>query len=452
MEKYIGNKSSLLPALDTYLKNKVPRAASIADFFSGTTNVGRYFRARGWTTHSCDTNRFSYVLACAYLRTTEPPSFTDLGPLRVSKSATQSIEVDLSRTLTRYGQLYLPGGDANDYLLRFARLSEVLAKLQQIGEENVHPWIITQYYTQWGERAAYESMRGSKGLRNYFSKANSLALDGILRQLREWWRDGRVSHQDLFVLLASVIEEVVITANVNGTFHDFNRKRIWPNAQQSFRLRLPVIPDSRDIGEVANADAPTIASHFEPHEVCYLDPPYNFRQYGAYYHLLNLIPAIPFLDEVEEYMNGVSQVRGQNLNDNFTSDFCFRDRFVASLRRLIEAASANHVVLSYYSGRNHWNHWSTVDIPTDEGKAALEEIFRDRTLFEEFEVVPVLDVRLNYQSRVGEQKGLIDEHLFYGKKRKKKNAKTSSSNAEALESNTRWGLTEHFRHLRRSTI
>jgi adenine-specific DNA-methyltransferase len=452
MEKYIGNKSSLLPTLEDFLKNKVPGAKSLSDFFSGTTNVGRYFRARGWSTHSCDTNRFSYVLAHAYLRTTTPPTFSDLGSLRTSRLSIESLEEDLSRTVARYGKLYLPDINASDYFLRYHRFGTVLAKLQQIGENNTRPWIITEYYTQWGARSAYESMRGSKGLRNYFSQSNALVLDGVLYQLRQWWRDDRVTYEELFLLLASVIEEVVITANVNGTFHDFNRERIWPNAQQSFRLRLPVIPQSACIGEIANADAPTIASHFAHHEVCYLDPPYNFRQYGAYYHLLNLIPAVPFLEDVEQYMEGVSHVRGQNLDDNFTSDFCFRDRFISSLRSLIEAANTDHIVLSYYSGRNHWNHWSTVEIPTDAGKKALEEVFRDRSLFEDFEVVPVLDVRLNYQSRVGEQKGLVDEHLFYGKKKRNTVNKNANSGTKTLDSNSRWGLTEHFRHLSGATV
>lgn len=451
MEKYIGNKSSLLPSLEAYLNKKVPGAKSLSDFFGGTNNVGRYFRARGWSTHSCDANRFSYVLAHTYLRTDEPPSFAQLGSLQTFTSCAQSIELDLSKTLSRYGHLYLPGTELTAYLKRYSRLSIVLAKLQQVGESNKHPWIITDYYTQWGKRAAYESMRGSKGLRNYFSQSNALLLDGILFELRRWWQEGRLSYQELFVLLTSVIEEIVITANVNGTFHDFNRERIWPNAQQAFRLRLPVISDSNNVGEIANADANAVAPLFSPHEICYLDPPYNFRQYGAYYHFLNLIPALPFLDDIEEYMHGVSQVRGQNLEDNFTSDFCFRDRFVASLRNLISAANANHVVLSYYSGRNHWNHWAKVEIPTDEGKSALEEIFQDRTLFDDFEVVSALEVRQNYQSRGGEQKGLINEHLFYGKKRKQI-AKSPMSGSDVLESNARWGLGDHFRHLKGSSI
>lgn len=451
MEKYLGNKASLLRSIEAYLAKKVPAANSLADPFAGTTNVPRYFRARGWRTIACDANRFSYVLAHAYLRTTDAPSFDGLGSIRASQAALEQFELDVARTLSRYGALYLPEVSAAAYLKEFSRFASVLGKLQEIGELNTKPWIITEYYTRWGSKSRYESLRGTKGYRNYFSRSNALVLDGILRKLRQWWQEGRLSHAELFLLLTSVIEEVVITANVNGTFHDFNRVKLWPNAQQTFRLRLPIISCTKDASEIANADASSASASLAHHDVCYLDPPYNFRQYSAYYHLLNLIPAIPLLRDLDAYMEGVSHVRGQNPEDNFTSDFCFKDRFIESMRRLIESTNASHVLLSYYSGRNHWNHWSNVEIPTDEGKLALANLFQDRRLFDEFEVVSVLDVRLNYQSRGGEQKGLIDEHLFYGR-RKSRVTHPIASEAYPLESNVRWNLGDDFRHLRHASV
>ncbi len=113
------------------------------------------------------------------------------------------------------------------------------------------------------------------------------------------------------MLLASVIEEVVIVANVSGTFHDFSRTRLWPNALQKFTLRMPPAVLSNADAEVVNADAVSAASSISQHDVCYIDPPYNFRQYGAYYHLLNFIAAYPFLGELDAYAHDLSFVRGQ---------------------------------------------------------------------------------------------------------------------------------------------
>ncbi|GHC08939.1 hypothetical protein GCM10010080_25020 [Thermomonas carbonis] len=245
--------------------------------------------------------------------------------------------------------------------------------------------------------------------------------------------------------MTAVLEEVVITANVNGTFHDFNRDRIWPNAEQNFQLRVPLVSCSQPVGEIANADAVDVARVFARHDIAYLDPPYNFRQYSAYYHFLNFVAAYPFLSDVEAYVSGLSHVRGQHPEDDFASDFCYRRKFVTSLRRLIENIDADHVVLSYYGGRNHWNHWASVDEPTDEGLEELRTLFDDSDLFSHSEVVPALEIRKNYQSRVGEQKGLVNEYLFHGVRRNRI-ARANSECVSPLVTNSRWGLVDKFVH------
>lgn len=47
MEKYLGNKSSLLPLIDRFFAERIPGATRISDVFAGTNNVSRYFRSRG---------------------------------------------------------------------------------------------------------------------------------------------------------------------------------------------------------------------------------------------------------------------------------------------------------------------------------------------------------------------------------------------------------------------
>ena len=109
------------------------------------------------------------------------------------------------------------------------------------------------------------------------------------------------------------------------------------------------------------------------------------------------------------------------------------------------SVNAKHVVLSYYSGRNHWNHWAKVRVPNDLGLRGLQELFEDRTLFSRSEVIPVLDIRKNYQSRVGEQKELVSEYLFHGVLRNPPTTAQSSTSC-ILGANARWGLTNEFRH------
>lgn len=447
MEKYLGNKSSLLPLIHAFIANRIPEATSLSDLFAGTNNVSRYFRARGWATAACDVNRFSYVLAQAYLGTDEPPAFRAVPRPTSETLLERQIQQEFIRAVDRFGALYLPGQTADIAFADLAPMASVLVSLQIMGDANETPGVVTNYFTQWGTSSQFLSQRGSSGVRNYFSKSNGLFLDGVLNLLRNWWREGILERSEIFLLLASVIEEVVITANVSGTFHDFNRTRIWPNALQPFRLRLPLVSYQGPAAESMNADATSAAGVFRHHDVCYLDPPYNFRQYSAYYHFLNFIAAYPFLEDVDDYVGGLTFVRGQNQEDDFTSDFCFRDRFIPSMRGLIENVDADHVILSYYSGRNHWNHWSEVTVPTDEGLRQIQALFADKELFSNFEVVPALEIRKNYQSRVGEQKGLINEYLFHGTLRGRAR-QNGAVEVPLLAANSRWGLTDEFCHVR----
>lgn len=444
MEKYLGNKSSLLPLIDAFLQLRIPNARSLCDPFAGTTNVSRYFRVRGWKTAACDANRFSYVLAQSYLGTDHIPTFSGIKMGSIDRARHQILRREFSKASAKVGALYLPDQSPEEAFNALASLSHVLAKLQDIGERNRRVGPITTYFTRWGERSGYASLRGSTGNRNYFSQGNALLLDGVLQSIRDWFRNGDIDLSETFLLLTSILEEVVITANVNGTFHDFNRERIWPNAEQSFFLRLPLISCTDTSVEIINGDATSAAAAFGRYDVCYLDPPYNFRQYSAYYHFLNFVAAFPFLPDVEAYLDDLTHVRGQNPKDDFSSDFCYRDKFVGALRRLIDSADCDHVVLSYYGGRNHWNHWSRVEAPTDEGLRIISSVFEDETLFKSAEIIPALDIRKNYQSRGGEQKGLVNEYLFHGVRRARRR-RPSTTSSLSLQANDCFGLAEIFK-------
>jgi len=435
MEKYLGNKTGLLPLIETFIKERVPEAASISDLFAGTTNVSRHFRKAGMAVATGDLNRFSYVLGRAYLTASVWPKM---------EGVHGAYDTQFMEALRFTAEKNVPSDVRPGQRRSLAPLARAIATLQEAGRVNTTPGILHDYFCVSGANSGYVSIRGGTGRRNYFSDANALFLDGALEALRTWRNTGMVDDDELMLLLACVIEEVVITANVSGTFHDFSRERLWPNALQRFTLRMPPIVVSSARAEVVNCDALDAAGTIAPHDVCYFDPPYNFRQYGAYYHLLNFVAAYPFLEDPRAYAENLSFVRGQNMVDDHTSAFCFRDDFIGSLQTLIERVPAEHVVLSYYGGRNHWNHWSATEIPTDRGLRELTALFRDRGLFDECEIVPVLSVRQNYQSRAGERKRFVDEYLLMGSRT---NVPTAGDGAPApLDANVALGLAEHFEH------
>ncbi len=413
MEKYLGNKRGLLDAIYAFVSARCGTATSLCDVFAGTTNVGRYFRRRGYDIVSNDINRFSYVLGGAYLATQRYPTFEGI---TVAGSSRIEALHDAFRTAARRDadQLF-PQHRTEAALDASRRTAEVLSALNDATGTSRQR--LLHHYTVYGDSSTYRSTRGGEGRRNYFSKDNATRLDAALDQIRTWWRQDRLSQQEVHVLLSSVLEEVCIVANVNGIFHDFNRHKLWPNALQSLLLRVPLIAAQGNGATIYADDALRIAPYLPACDILYLDPPYNFRQYTAYYHLLNFIAAYPFLDDPDAYLAELQFVRGQNMTDDFQSTFSMRDKFLASLRSLIEHVPARYVVLSYYGGRNHWNHWAKTEEPTDSGLQHLVELFADTALFESYEAVPVLQLRQNYQSRGGARKTMVNEHLLFGTRR-----------------------------------
>ncbi len=419
MEKYLGNKRILLPAIFEFVNANCPDAKSVFDVFAGTTNVGRFFRKKGFDVLSNDINRFSYVLGSTYLNLSKPLLFNGLPrSVRTHSAKMPELQRAFQMSAKRDGDQLFPLSKTGEIWEEMYPAACVLSYLNSIQEKNkkTSAGLILKYYTVFGDRSDYESQRGTKGKRNYFSQENAKKLDLILECVRAWWKEKLLTPGETLFLLTSILEEVTLVANVNGTFHDFNREKLWPNSMQTLFLRMPLAFASNVKAQLFRDDALKISKLVSPHDILYIDPPYNFRQYTAYYHFLNFIAGYPFLPSVENYLSGIEFVRGQNMKDDFTSDFCFKDKFIPTLRQLIANTPSKYVVMSYYGGRNHWNHWSKGVELHDEGYQRLSEVFFDQALFKKGSSKPVIELRQNYQSRIGEQKKMVDEYLFFGAK------------------------------------
>lgn len=414
MEKYLGNKRVLLDDIFKFCSQNCPDAKSMYDVFSGTTNVARMFQTKGFSVFANDINRFSYVLGRTYLCLSKYPAFQNIKLSQVNDEF--GLEARFYSDVKRDGGALFDTGKAEHVFKKLKSALSVFAYLNSLTEMSEGTdYHILNNYTESGDRSYYKSLRGTEGFRNYFSRDNAVLLDNMLHQVRLWYRSGVLDKSEVFYLLTAILEEVVLNANVSGTFHDFNRKKLWPNSLQRFFLKIPLASVSKPAGHMFNGDALQVSGEIPKHDVLYIDPPYNFRQYTSYYHLLNFIAIYPFLDDVDEYLSEITYVRGQREDDDFASDFCFKDKFIDALDALISQSKCKYVVMSYYGGRNHWNHWSKEEDHTDAGFNILEEYF-SRDKFCSHSSTSVTKLRLNYQSRVGEKKGIIDEYLFFAKK------------------------------------
>lgn len=434
MDKYLGNKKSIVENIEQLMIKKKIRAGIFFDAFTGTTNVAQYFKQRGFDIITSDSNSFSKVLSDAYIVNNTFPKFEKLigeidFPLETEKSLL-IIEEMIDKTAQKiisdkiFQMDYL---QVSDFVREIRPLAKVIYYLNclSIEKPSEDQLFFYNYYSIYGENSIYTSQRGTKGKRNYFSKENAIKLGVILRQITDWFNDGLIENNELNILLAAVIEEVTLVANVAGTFHDFNREKLYPNALNSMNLRIPLLNISNRNGNYYSfkgdtnllyklEEYNTIVNENNEIEVLYIDPPYNFRQYSDYYHLLNFIAEYPGISNLKLYGEQLEYVRGQNMQHSFKSQYCYKESFQDSLTELISNTICKHVIISYYDENNHWSH----------GKKAVSYDGRDSVIaalensigINYFEKEPYSVKRLNYQSRKGENKKNIDELFFYGRK------------------------------------
>ena len=434
MDKYLGNKKSIVENIEQLMIKKKIRAGIFFDAFTGTTNVAQYFKQRGFDIITSDSNSFSKVLSDAYIVNNTFPKFEKLmGKIDCSLETERSlliIEEMIDKTAQKiicdkiFQMDYL---QVSDFVREIRPLAKVIYYLNclSIEKPSEDQLFFYNYYSIYGENSIYTSQRGTKGKRNYFSKENAIKIGVILRQITDWFNDGLIENNELNILLAAVIEEVTLVANVAGTFHDFNREKLYPNALNSMKLRIPLLNISNRNGNYYSfkgdtnllyklEEYNTIVNENNEIEVLYIDPPYNFRQYSDYYHLLNLIAEYPWIPNLKIYGERLEYVRGQNMQHSFKSQYCYKDSFQDSLTELISNTTCKHVIISYYDENNHWSHGKKK--VSYDGRNSVIAALESSIGIDYVEKEPYSVKRLNYQSRKGENKKNIDELFFYGRK------------------------------------
>ncbi len=60
--RYIGNKENILENIYSILQLNSVSGKTFFDFFAGTTNVGRFFKSKGYQVSSSDILYLSYCL------------------------------------------------------------------------------------------------------------------------------------------------------------------------------------------------------------------------------------------------------------------------------------------------------------------------------------------------------------------------------------------------------
>ena len=123
--------------------------------------------------------------------------------------------------------------------------------------------------------------------RQYFSDENGRKIDAARQKIEEWKIEKEINENLYYFLLASLLENADAVANTASVYGAF-LKHLKKSARKSLEIKPALFEINDSEHKVYNEDANELIKRIEG-DVLYLDPPYNAREYGANYHLLNTI-------------------------------------------------------------------------------------------------------------------------------------------------------------------
>ncbi|ACZ13141.1 DNA adenine methylase [Sulfurospirillum deleyianum] len=228
----------------------------------------------------------------------------------------------------------------------------------------------------------YKHYSKSSG-RSYFSDENAQKIDALRQGIEAYKED----EERYTYLLASLLHSADAVANTASVYSAF-LKNLKSQACEPVCLKPLFYTPSFAAHQVFCEDANALISKLKG-DILYLDPPYNRRQYGANYHLLNTIA---------HYDTFVPKGK-TGLRAYASSRYCKATTALVALEEIVQKADFSYVVLSY----------------NDEGLLSHESIEKMMKKYGNFSFVQIPHHRFKaYHNKA--RKSLIYEYLYLLKK------------------------------------
>ncbi len=298
---YIGSKFSLLKFIHFVFNKEIKeKIETIGDLFAGTGIVGLSFKKRGFGIVANDIQYYSYVINKKFLGTNHLLEFSELIK-------------EIPRLKIKQGK---------------EKILEVLFFLNNLSEK-IRGFIYNNY--------SLEGTKDKEFQRMYFSDENAIKIDTIRIKIENWFKSKKITEQEYFYLLGTLIEasdKVANTASVYGAF----LKQIKNSAQKELKLEYNEIVLSNKNNIVFNDNILNILNN-EKIDLLYLDPPYNIRQYCTNYHILETISKY---DNPTIYgKTGLREYQKQK------SNFCIKNKVKEEFKKIVKNTNAKYILLSY---------------------------------------------------------------------------------------------------------
>lgn len=238
------------------------------------------------------------------------------------------------------------------------------------------------------------SLGGTQGRiyeRMYFSDSNAMKIDAIRNEIQNLKQANAIDSNAYYFLLASLLECADKVANVASVYGAF-LKTLKKSALKTMEFKGAIYECNDNSHEVFCQDASELITRISG-DILYLDPPYNAREYGANYHLLNTIAL--YDDFTPQGKTGLREYE--------KSAFCKKGSALNALENLIKNADFKWIFLSY----------------NDEGILGLDEIASLFKKYGKYKQVSKIYQRFKADSTRNHKQDSTIEYLHILEKNKK---------------------------------
>jgi adenine-specific DNA-methyltransferase len=198
--------------------------------------------------------------------------------------------------------------------------------------------------------------------RKYFTEANAARLDAMRTLIGAWVRADRISWVERQLLLSDLMQAANGVANISGTYGSFLKS--WSeSALRPIQVLSRALPARTTDLVVSTSDVFDLET--TSRDTVYLDPPYTKRQYSAYYHVLETLHAGD-----SPVVGGVTGLRPWQ---DRASVFCYKQKALDALTRLVLGMKAQRILLSY-SSEGHVPQDHLVNALSEAGRVTVHQI------------------------------------------------------------------------------
>lgn len=171
---------------------------------------------------------------------------------------------------------------------------------------------------------------------SFFSVENAKKIGEIRQRIEILSNENKINEREKAILITSLLYATDKVANTCGHY-DAYRKKL--DNSSKLILQVPKINDKNNIeNEIYNIDSNLLAKEVKA-DIVYIDPPYNSRQYGDAYHLLENIATWEKPKVVGVAKKMVNRSRIKSKYCTVGASFAFKD--------LINSLDCKYILVSY---------------------------------------------------------------------------------------------------------